>query len=386
MRLGCGLLACVATLHACLGEEKGTCDAFERFLPSKVTKEDILRREGNAADDVDTCERPSRKFEGPVLGYVTPWNGRGYDVAVKHRRKLTHIAPVWFQVVPGSPPGLRGRHDVDHGWMEKLRQGNAQAPKIVPRFLFEGWSGEQYVDLLQSAPAEGSLARNIADILVLECKQQKLDGVLLEVWTQWWAWGLTKHPAAHKAIVAFVAQLSEALGRSGKLLAIAVPPTVPAQPQYPSFSSHDFRALKPYVDLFSVMTYDASSPQHPGPNAPLGWVKECMEGLDVEASYANKVLVGLNFYGNEYGSLGEGRAILGHEFLSLLQEHRTCQLEWDEDAAEHALTYHVDGREHQAFYPSEESLSARINLARSRGSGLAIWELGQGLESFMALL
>ena len=43
----------------------------------------------------------------PVLGFVTPWNGRmyfvyiftsdGYDIARKFHNKFTHISPCWFQ-------------------------------------------------------------------------------------------------------------------------------------------------------------------------------------------------------------------------------------------------------------------------------------------------
>lgn len=35
----------------------------------------------------------------------------------------------------------------------------------------------------------------------------------------------------------------------------------------------DFAALAPAVDYFSLMTYDYSSLQRPGPNAPISWVK-----------------------------------------------------------------------------------------------------------------
>mmetsp|Transcript_129 Transcript_129/g.980 ORF Transcript_129/g.980 Transcript_129/m.980 type:complete len:387 (-) Transcript_129:993-2153(-) len=386
MRIWLGLVAWIAGLHLCLGEESETCAAYGRNTQDKLTKEDILQRGSDHGDDVDVDKRQGKTVEGPVLGYVTPWNGKGYEVALKYRDKLTHVAPVWFQIMPGSPPTLQGRHDVDRGWMESLRKDRTHVPKIMPRFLFEGWSGEQFVHLLQSAAVRGSLAQKISDILVQECKQQELDGVVLEVWTQWWAWGLTRYPAAHRAIVSFIAQLYESLRDEGKLLALAVPPAVPAHAQYPAFSADDFHALKAHADLFSVMTYDASSSQQPGPNAPLGWVKNCVEELKAEPGHAEKVLVGLNFYGNDYGPAGVGRAILGHEFLSLLEEYPSSQLEWDENASEHVLTYHVGKVAHRVFYPTSQSLQQRIELARSHGTGLAIWELGQGLESFMDFL
>lgn len=37
-------------------------------------------------------------FDNAVLGYVTPWNGLGYDMAKEHANRFTLIAPVWYQI------------------------------------------------------------------------------------------------------------------------------------------------------------------------------------------------------------------------------------------------------------------------------------------------
>ena len=39
-----------------------------------------------------------RHFLGPVLGYVTPWNSHGYDVAKIFGPKFSLVSPVWLQV------------------------------------------------------------------------------------------------------------------------------------------------------------------------------------------------------------------------------------------------------------------------------------------------
>lgn len=41
---------------------------------------------------------------------------------------------------------------------------------------------------------------------------------------------------------------------------------------------------------------------------------------------------------------------------------------------------------HTVYYPTPAALAARIKLAEQLGVGLSIWELGQGLDSFMDLL
>lgn len=77
----------------------------------------------------------------PLSRYVTPWNGVGYDNAVTFRSKFTHISPVWYQIRREEGKFvLKGGHDVDRGWLAKLRStegGVARVPKVVPRVIFE---------------------------------------------------------------------------------------------------------------------------------------------------------------------------------------------------------------------------------------------------------
>merc|ERR1712079_11987 len=65
------------------------------------------------------------------------------------------------------------------------------------------------------------------------------------------------------------------------------------------FDEEDFDRMVDYVDYFSLMTYDYSSPQRPGPNSQILW--------------------GFNFYGYDYTSEG-GSPMVGHEFIKVLNE------------------------------------------------------------------
>lgn len=49
------------------------------------------------------------------------------------------------------------------------------------------------------------------------------------------------------------------------------------------------------------------SPCRPGPNAPLSWVRACVQVLDPKARWRSKILLGLNFYGSEYSASRGGR-------------------------------------------------------------------------------
>lgn len=41
---------------------------------------------------------------------------------------------------------------------------------------------------------------------------------------------------------------------------------------------------------------------------------------------------------------------------------------------------------HTVYYPTPAALKARVQLAEQQGAGLSIWELGQGMDSFLDLL
>ena len=50
-------------------------------------------------------------FPGAILGYVTPWNNYGYDVAKSVHvggAKMSHISPVWLQILPRGHEGREG--------------------------------------------------------------------------------------------------------------------------------------------------------------------------------------------------------------------------------------------------------------------------------------
>ncbi|XP_023382611.1 chitinase domain-containing protein 1-like, partial [Pteropus vampyrus] len=58
-----------------------------------------------------------RHFAGDILGYVTPWNSHGYDVAKVFGGKFTQISPVWLQLKRRGREmfEVTGLHDVDQG-------------------------------------------------------------------------------------------------------------------------------------------------------------------------------------------------------------------------------------------------------------------------------
>ena len=75
--------------------------------------------------------------------------------------------------------------------------------------------------------------------------------------------------------------------------------------QQHDFGPEDLQSLSDAVDGFSLMTYDFSGPNSPGPNAPLKWIHFILQLLPGSTSnnaqrLAPKVFLGINFYGNDF--------------------------------------------------------------------------------------
>ncbi|EQC35169.1 hypothetical protein SDRG_07401 [Saprolegnia diclina VS20] len=301
----------------------------------------ILTHAQAYAGDVDT-----KRFAGETLGYVTPWNNHGYDMAKTFRRKFTYIAPVWYQIRHDAArtPVLTGGHDADANWIDAVRGHDGLGPQIVPRFMFE---------MPSLSAAEAS---QVLSLLLREVETHHFDGLTLEV------------PIVD-VTVPFIKALGKALAKAKRLLLLVLP-TSQRNGQL-SVDARHLQAVLPYVHRISVNAYDYSSM---GPNAPLPWLQATLQQL----TPPHKLLMGLAFYGYD-----TNEAVIASTYLTLLQTH-TPDVQWDAVAHECKFIY-AAGRRH-VYYPCLQSIDDRLALYAKAHVGAAIWEIGQGLDYFYDLL
>ncbi|KAJ9188243.1 hypothetical protein P3X46_003615 [Hevea brasiliensis] len=374
-----------------------------KYVPNTYRTESHAHQEGRVKTDLNYQEILSknskvsnnashRQYTYPVLAYITPWNSKGYEMAKRFTNKFTHLSPVWYDLrSQGTDLTLQGRHNADKGWISELRmKGDAL---VLPRVVLEAFPKEMLI--------KKKLRDKAIELIVSECKEMEYDGIVLESWSRWAAYGILRDPDTRNKALKFIKQLGHALhsvssARSSKQplqLVYVIGPPHSEKLQVHDFGPEDLQSLNDAVDGFSLMTYDFSSPHNPGPNAPLKWIRFTLQlllgttGSDAWTQ-AHKIFLGINFYGNDF-LLSEGSgggAIIGRDYLSLLEKHKP-DLRWEEGSAEHFFLYVDDeNKNHAVFYPSLTSVSLRLEEARIWGTGISIWEIGQGLDCFFDLL
>lgn len=192
--------------------------------------------------------------------------------------------------------------------------------------LFDGWTGNDYTKLLTNKQEMKSLLQTFIDT----CKKWKFDGLVIEVWSQI-AGGLP-----FNILVNFVREIGEEFQLNDLDLILVVPPK--RGDESALFNDKHFEELYEYVTAFSLMTYDFSHPQLPGPNAPLEWVEDCVKALTSDKNKRRKVLMGLNFYGNDYKANGGGGSIIGGDYIKILEKFNG-KLQYESKTAEHFFEY-----------------------------------------------
>lgn len=355
--------------------------AIEENLLVSATEADRLAFKISYHEELVSHDEAHHKSERKnedltVLGFVTPWNSNGKEVAISQasQKRLDITSLVSWQM---HPDGLAGGEDFEDSIYKELSKSGSE---VYPRVLFERWNLEDFKKLSEDPEP-------LSHRLIQLCESRRFDGVVIEIWQSLLALGAF-HGPQKQIFLKMVKDIGDGVRRKTGIHTVLVLPPYAGVKSTGGLSTTDFEELRVGFSYFVVMTYDFSTPgSRPGPMAPIRWVRAVSSFLAKDCGLGQKVLLGLNFYGVDFLQRGEGQAsddrhVLGHEYIALLEKHKP-ELVWLDEVGEHVFGYSSGGQQRIVFYPTRQSVALRVAVAKEVGcGGVAIWELGQGLNHF----
>ncbi|OBZ80854.1 Chitinase domain-containing protein 1, partial [Choanephora cucurbitarum] len=201
----------------------------------------------------------------------------------------------------------------------------------------------------------------------------------------------------------FLNEISYLLHRDHRLLIVVLPSFV--TPEHKQFLKPEIvNSLARFVDRFSMMTYDYSTHDpNGGPSAPIEWIMENIEHVAPTEEKRSKFLIGMNMYAMSYLQTRTPEPLVMKTVIEKLADQpvevddelfddtesdgsNTEELNWDKDSQEAwFVDIDEDGtRQGTIWVPTLRSIKSRVRLAEDYGVGIALWEVGQGLDYFVS--
>jgi spore germination protein len=194
---------------------------------------------------------------------------------------------------------------------------------------FSGWLNHH---LLTDDETSARAVAEIVDYVVGE----GYDGFDLDLEGVW--------PDDRAAYTTFVARLGAALHDRDKLLALAIPAKT-ADTTTGWGGAFDYAALGALADLMTIMAYEYhGSWSGPGPIAPYDWVEQVTAFATSEIP-AEKVLLGLAFYGFDWNTTSGGARYLGYPEAAALSERYAVPIVLDPSTRSETMRYRAPGGE-----------------------------------------
>lgn len=179
----------------------------------------------------------------------------------------------------------------------------------------------------------------------------------------------------------FLRELNTALG--DKTLSVAVFART-ARDKWPT--PYQYSSIGQIADQVVVMAYDYHyRTSAPGPVAPLWWVEDVVDYMCSQMP-ARKVLLGMPTYGYDWGA-GSGTSVTAPKLAELKQRYTLVE-EFDQASMSPSYNYWDQyGVWHQVWLENEQSLQAKLNLAKTKKlGGISFWRIGTGFTDLYEVL
>jgi len=272
-----------------------------------------------------------------LVGYYVPYDSTSWVSVQAHADELDVVAAQWVTI--DGCGNLASRDD------QTLKQvATDHSLRVLPSLLtLSPWLNHQVL-------TDDNASANALEQIVAYTVAEDYGGFDLDL--------EGVDPADRDALTAFVSSASQALHANGKLLTLAIPPKE-RDVTVGWAGAYDYAALGAQADLVTIMAYEYRGPfSGPGSVAPFDWVQRVTRFATSQIP-ADKVLLGLAFYGYDWNTTSGGARSLGYPQFAALAERYEAPVSFD--PAQQSLTFEYEGLAGEP--PPGVAPQARLNHA-----------------------
>ncbi|MEH7419373.1 polysaccharide deacetylase family protein [Neobacillus drentensis] len=300
-------------------------------------------------DGTETKTQISRKHE--VYGFYVNWDENSKTSFKKNIGSITTLVPEWLQL----NKDLTFKSSNDSSIIAEAKAHQIKILPVVNNFINNKWDAETLHRLFNTPGAEDLFINNLLDYV----QTNDFAGINIDFEN------INQKDKA--GLSSFVNKVSDAFHQHDLLVTIDVPP---------SNTAFDYTSLTNDVDRLFVMLYDQhNSTSKPGPVAPLDWVKNSLNRLDIPSE---KLVVSLGSYGYDWeeNSTEPAESITFGDIMNL-GLGTNLKIHWNKQVGNPYLRYKINGKNHIVWFLDAATFYNQMKTAIASGSkGIAVWRLG----------
>jgi len=333
---------------------------------------DTLKITGKIIAAKDLFEAKIQADNKVVLGWIPFWDQTAAVASFKKNTSvIDYISLFWYGLRPDGSIRKYIYAVEDTSLIKYAHSKKVKVLALIANLPDEDdrgdWDSER-VDLVISSSS--ARIKHIADLVSL-AKKKGFDGINIDYEA---LKGYQKDD-----FTAFIKELSIALHKNNKLLAVALHPKVgEGDPEYSNGSqAQDYAQLAKYADQLHLMTYEEHwESSDPGPIASVNWVKSVL-------SYAktmiptDKLFAGVPLYGYDWPEGDSAEGLTYQAIQSLIKTYKP-KIVWDATTQANHFTYTVGSNTHRVWYEDNASFTAKLTVFKGLGiNSFAFWRLGR---------
>lgn len=372
----------VLLLSSCMGSSS-TPQKNTDSQPNDSELNPILDPGSKTGTKPDNGSINSRAY---IAAWLAPYQeNRGFESFSKNSNLFNEINPMWYNLnpryfqEPGTPFTLKAKN---RGEVTYMAQTNGV--KLVPSIQNFGTYNFDTTVIRKIINDPALRTRHVNEITTLVLNEG-YDGIDIDY----------EHLsfADRDAFTAFIAELGAALKKHQKLLSVAVYAKTSDAATWNGPGAQDWRKLAPHVNTLKIMVYDYHwLNYHPGPIAPIDWLRDVLSYAATIKEVHNKIIVGLPLYGLDWGGGMSAKEVMYQDVLTIQSQngyHNLSRNDVDHSTdpicspyqknVELHFEYQSGGVIRTVYYQDSVSIKERLKVIKEFKAivkGITFWRLG----------